>query len=138
MLLKWVDYQVEITRILGVSDDQIHLCNSGREQAWSFHRDGPVIVLGDPERGKTSRLRRLPEKPIDLTLVPLKLPAPVELSAETIQQVQKELAARLETDQEFRRPAPRKKTFRNLLLSRRGLRNVRKLVGNSRMAPRKC
>lgn len=111
-LLVSEDGYLKVARILEVSDDQIHLCNSGREQAWSFHREGPVIVLGGPERGKASRLRRLPEKPTGLTLVPLELPAPVELSAETIQQVQKELAARLETDQEFRRPTPRKKTFK--------------------------
>jgi hypothetical protein len=103
---------LEVARILDVSDHQIRLCRSGREQVWPLRREGPLLVLEDPERGEVRRLRQLPEQPSELKLAPLELPAPMVLPAEKVREVQKELAGRLEGDQEFRRPIPKKKTFK--------------------------
>lgn len=104
--------QLEVARLLKVTDQGLSLCRSGREQVWPVRREGASLVLEDPERGEIHHLRQLPEQPSELKLAPLKLPAPMVLPAETIREVQKELAGRLKSDQEFRRPTPRKKTFK--------------------------
>jgi hypothetical protein len=111
-MLVWERGQLEVAKLLNVSSESISLCRSGREQVWPIRREGASLVLEDSERDETHRLQRLPEQPSELTLVPLKLPAPMALPMETIREAQKELSARLESDQEFRRPMPRKKIFK--------------------------
>ena len=74
-----------------------------------------VTIHGDRAQVQSATYTHIAQRPADLALVPLKLPAPRELSAERVAAIQKQLASWLADDQAARKDPKRKYTKPDLI-----------------------
>ena len=94
----------EVSGILEISDAGLRLCRFGQEVFQALEKEGPYLVIADPGVARNHRLRRLPEKPPDLTIEPLLLPPPMPLPETRVRSIEIELARRLDIDQKLVKP----------------------------------
>lgn len=94
----------EAAKLLRASKESLSLCQFGRDIVWPLELDGSHLILHARERNETFRLQRLQEKPAYLAVKPFALAEPMALPEEKVREIERELARRLEIDQELRRP----------------------------------
>lgn len=97
----------EVSGILELSEDGVRLCQFGHEVFRPIEKSGSSLILHDPAGAESHRLRRLREKPSDLLLKSIAFVPPLPLPEARVRGIERELARRLEIDQEFRRPKPK-------------------------------
>lgn len=96
----------DVAAVLEFVDHGIQLCRFGREELLSFETGGSSLILHERGRAEAIRLRRLEEKPVGIAVEPLHLSPPVPIPEARVRQIERELARRLEVDQDLRRRKP--------------------------------
>lgn len=93
----------KVATILDFSERRLRLCEDGQESTREIISARHKLTIRDPSTGETHHLLRLPNKPEELTLSPLPLPEPSQLTAEKTLQIEEELSRRVRIDQEAQR-----------------------------------
>lgn len=92
-----------VATVLDRAGSWLRLCEDGQESTIEVSLDNQKLTIRNPQTTSTHHLRRLPAKPQELALSPLRLPAPSPVTADRAHQIEVELGKRALTDQEAQR-----------------------------------